>query len=415
LISIITPTHETKYLLDAYQSLLAQTDKDWEWILLYNGDLQEVDIINTLPAIDFTRVHLHRGVSTGLVGDLKWQACQFVNSDITVELDQDDTLLPSALAKVRQAFDDPEVVFVYSNAAHYNNYDKSPRTFNSGFGWTYRDVMIDDTLYKEILQPTLTPQHLSYIWYAPDHVRAWRTSTYKKVGGHNRSMKILDDQDLMIRLYYAGKFHHINELLYLYRVHETNTYLRYNDDIQNLTHDIHDQQMQGLMMRWCDENNLRKIDLCTGTSNPVGLEPFDKLTGTDLNENWTFAADNSVGFIRAVDAIEHLKSPIHLMNEAYRVLCHGGMFMIEVPSTDGRGAFQDPTHVSFWNTNSFWYYTDSYYNKYFGNECKVRFQMSRVANYFPNDFCKTHNIVYSRVHLTAIKQDIPRYLGSINI
>ena len=28
------------------------------------------------------------------------------------------------------------------------------------------------------------------------------------------------------------------------------------------------------------------------------------------------------------------------------------------PSTDGRGAFQDPTHVSFYNENSFWYFTD---------------------------------------------------------
>ncbi len=30
---------------------------------------------------------------------------------------------------------------------------------------------------------------------------------------------------------------------------------------------------------------------------------------------------------------------------------------ILVPSTDGRGAFQDPTHVSFWNINSFMYYS----------------------------------------------------------
>jgi hypothetical protein len=30
---------------------------------------------------------------------------------------------------------------------------------------------------------------------------------------------------------------------------------------------------------------------------------------------------------------------------------------ILVPSTDGRGAFQDPTHVSFWNANTFAYFS----------------------------------------------------------
>jgi len=35
------------------------------------------------------------------------------------------------------------------------------------------------------------------------------------------------------------------------------------------------------------------------------------------------------------------------MKEIYRVLCDGGWAMIEVPSTDGRGAWQDPTHCCY--------------------------------------------------------------------
>lgn len=70
---------------------------------------------------------------------------------------------------------------------------------------------------------------------------------------------------------------------------------------------------------------------------------------------WT---DSSVDEIRAHDFIEHLSDKIRTMNEAYRVLKPGGTFDIVVPTTDGRGAFQDPTHVAFWNRNSFWYFTD---------------------------------------------------------
>jgi hypothetical protein len=84
--------------------------------------------------------------------------------------------------------------------------------------------------------------------------------------------------------------------------------------------------------------------------------PADQLV--DLNGPWPWA-DNSVTEIRAYDVLEHLKSPIHMMNEAWRVLCRGGRFDIVVPTTDGRGWAQDPTHVCWppWNRNSFFYYT----------------------------------------------------------
>lgn len=76
---------------------------------------------------------------------------------------------------------------------------------------------------------------------------------------------------------------------------------------------------------------------------------------SDLNERWPWE-DSTVDEIRAYDLIEHLRSPIHTMNEAFRVLKPGACFDILVPTTDGRGAWQDPGHVSFWNRNSFFYY-----------------------------------------------------------
>ena len=44
------------------------------------------------------------------------------------------------------------------------------------------------------------------------------------------------------------------------------------------------------------------------------------------------------------------------MNELWRVLKPGAKADIAVPTTDGPGAWQDPTHVSFWNRRSFLYY-----------------------------------------------------------
>ena len=83
------------------------------------------------------------------------------------------------------------------------------------------------------------------------------------------------------------------------------------------------------------------------------VKPCDELV--DLREPWPWA-DNSMDEIRAHDIIEHLPDKIHTMNEAWRVLKPGGKLDILVPTTEGRGAWQDPGHVSFWNRNSFFYF-----------------------------------------------------------
>lgn len=86
---------------------------------------------------------------------------------------------------------------------------------------------------------------------------------------------------------------------------------------------------------------------------PVSAD--DSFQLADLTQPWPWP-DSSVEEIVADDIIEHLPNKIFVMNEIHRVLIPGGLVHIFVPTTDGRGAWQDPTHVSYWNRNSFWYY-----------------------------------------------------------
>lgn len=84
----------------------------------------------------------------------------------------------------------------------------------------------------------------------------------------------------------------------------------------------------------------------------------------DIAEGWRLG-ESSVDHIRAYDGPEHLPDPIDFMNQAHYTLKPGGILEIWVPSTDGRGAFQDPTHKSFWNPNSFYYYMAETRNREF--------------------------------------------------
>ncbi len=77
----------------------------------------------------------------------------------------------------------------------------------------------------------------------------------------------------------------------------------------------------------------------------------------------------------------------------------------QTPSTDGRGAFQDPTHVSFWNSNSFCYHTRADQNRFI--DCPVRFQANRLKNFFPSEWHREHQIVYVKADLLKVAGRVP--------
>lgn len=98
----------------------------------------------------------------------------------------------------------------------------------------------------------------------------------------------------------------------------------------------------------------------------------------DLSKKWPWA-DGSVEMIRAHDGPEHLRDHIHFMNESWRVLQPGGLLDIFVPTTDGRGAWQDPQHVSMWNPNSLFYFCDYFaewirFHEAYGIKAQFRIQ-----------------------------------------
>jgi len=97
--------------------------------------------------------------------------------------------------------------------------------------------------------------------------------------------------------------------------------------------------------------------------------------------------DNSVDEINATHFIEHIPQPkvIETFNEIYRILKIGGIFEIKVPPSTGRGAFCDPTHVSFWNDMSFRYYDMSWckeLSESYGIKCDFEIVENKVIDEF---------------------------------
>lgn len=93
----------------------------------------------------------------------------------------------------------------------------------------------------------------------------------------------------------------------------------------------------------------------------------------DITDGLPFR-DSSVEMVLAYDLLEHIPigKTVHVIEEIWRVLVPGGTFEHLTPSTDGRGAFQDPFHVSFWNLNSWLYYMDDEHRELYGIKAKFR-------------------------------------------
>jgi glycosyltransferase involved in cell wall biosynthesis len=400
-LSIFTPSHTAKYLTDCYASLLEQTHSDWEWIVLLNGSAPD-----WRPAAADPRVQVRRARGLSGVGAVKAEACDAAGGEVLVELDHDDILLPDCLTEVETAFAaHPHATLVYSDFSQINE-DLSPneQRFGSVFGWEYTIESHDGREYTRCHAMAPLPHNVGYIWYAPNHVRAFRTDAYRAVGGYDRTLTVLDDQELMMRLFLAGDFVHVDKLLYLQRLHEGNTQRDpdINPFIQTQTATYYREHCEALYAAWSRRHGLRILGLRTPTSPDLATIEGEELVVLDPENPRLDAADDSVGLIRCIELLQRIPDRAALLNECQRVAVHGAMLRTSTPSTDGRGAFQDPSHVAFYNENSFWYLTQAERRASIP-DLRARLQVGFLGTLFPNDFLRNANIPFVEAYLLVVK------------
>jgi O-antigen biosynthesis protein len=417
-VSIFTATHNPQYLLEAYKSIQPQPYE--EWVIFPNGGVQPGDLPEEIRRDPRTKI-IQEDASYQIkktpqgdikIGSVKKFVCSHCTGDVLVEFDHDDLLIPPGIERVKDAFSDPNVVFAFSGCAEFNNEDMSAREYGSGYGWQYKDFFYNGVQYRQAINPPIDPYHTSIIYYAPNHFRAWRKSTYDEVGGHNDEMSVLDDGDLMCRLYLKGKFYEIEQCCYLYRVYGTNSWLNRNAEIQANALNQRRQYLHDMVSVWARRNGHRMIDLGGRFSRPWGYESVDLKDAdvvTDLTKLYPFETD-SIGVVRAFDFMEHVADKMHTLREIHRVLMPGGFLLSMTPSTtgpngeSGMGAYQDPTHISYWCKNSFWYVTRQEQAKYIDN-AEIRFQPAVLENCYPSDWHRENIIPYVKADLVCMKKD----------
>jgi 2-polyprenyl-3-methyl-5-hydroxy-6-metoxy-1,4-benzoquinol methylase len=106
----------------------------------------------------------------------------------------------------------------------------------------------------------------------------------------------------------------------------------------------------------------RVLDIgCGGTKQLAGSVGLDRhcQPGVDLVANLEHGlpfADESFDQVFAVHVLEHVLDLVPLMNEVHRVLRPGGVLHAITPAHDFVNAVADPTHVRFFDVQTFKYF-----------------------------------------------------------
>lgn len=374
--SIFTPTHNPEYIQDCYNSLLRQSLSgmvDWEWIIVANGENKNEiynKLIDELTYYD-SRVKVFVYDSDNVnIGALKHFACSLCKGDYLIELDHDDKLTDYALYEIDKAATLYNSDFIYSDFCNFDS-DNNSHTYGKEYGWDtypFKYRGIDYIANKAI---PVSPRALYEIFFAPNHIRVWKKDFYDKVGGHDSSLKVCDDHDLLCRTYLNDAIiTYINEPLYMYRLQDNNnnSYLQMNAEIQIKQQEIGNKYFYSMVEKWSDKEGLLKLDLGAAHNPKSGYLSVDMVDGVDcvcdVTKGLPFE-DNSVGVIRAYDFLEHIQRAdyefnlkdynsdvyktypfMELINEIYRVLAPGGWLLTATPIGNTRSYMADPSHVN---------------------------------------------------------------------
>jgi hypothetical protein len=153
--------------------------------------------------------------------------------------------MPNCLDEINEAFT-WGAEFVYSDWCEILP-DGSSGRYPEGWAFGYgQEYWADDLQTWVMVAPPINRTTLNHIVSAPNHVRAWSTDLYRKLGGHNVNLSIADDYELVVRTALKTDLVHIPKMLYRQHIGAHTAQRQRNALIQALVRQISDEYSERL-------------------------------------------------------------------------------------------------------------------------------------------------------------------------
>ena len=199
---VITTYNREHYLGTAIESILAQTEHDFELLIWDDGSSDRSVAVAHAYARSDRRVRVIAAAHQGRGLALK-AAIAATTGDYLGWVDDDDWLAPTALKETAAALDgSPQVGLVYTDYWVTDAIGKI-----TGDGQRCRMPYSQEGLLRQFIT---------------FHFRLIRRSVFDQVGGINELSEYAEDYDLCLRLSEVTQVHHLKQPLYYYRNHSKN-------------------------------------------------------------------------------------------------------------------------------------------------------------------------------------------------
>lgn len=225
--SVFTPAYNSYHKIErAYKSLIRQTLKDWEFIVIDDSpDDEHFNFLRKLFSND-SRVRLFRkSENNGNIGNLKNEAVSLCRGKYVLEFDHDDEILPFVLQDSATCFDNnPDIGFIYMDCISLyengNNYFYGD-FICKGYGSYYCQKYNDKWVYV-YNTPNVNNITLSHLVCCPNHPRIWRKNILIQAGNYSELLPICDDYEIIIRTALNTKIAKIHKFGYIQYMNDGN-------------------------------------------------------------------------------------------------------------------------------------------------------------------------------------------------
>ncbi len=200
LISIILPVYNgEKYLAESIDSILAQTYKEWELLILDDCSTDNSAKIAKEYADKDTRIHYYRNEKNLKLPRNLNKGFSLAKGDYLTWTSDDNKYRPTALEKMYNVLiNNPNEKFVFASCRIIND-----------VGEEIEYIMVNEASKKRIIGSNPVGACFMYT-----------REVYEKVGDYNQELPLVEDFDYWQRIYVNYGAAIIEEILYDYRWHD---------------------------------------------------------------------------------------------------------------------------------------------------------------------------------------------------
>lgn len=231
IVSIVIPVgpHHLDHVIDALDSVEAQTFIDWEVIVVFDGPCDKDKVAQLKKAYPFARF-VHTGDKSRGAGYARNRGVEIAKGSFLVMLDADDWLYPEFLSRtVAQYSDSDSAGIIYTDwvsKAFIRSLDDPTLAKDIPSRVVWRDEDTGETVFVEHgsnydcerAQRQPESGRDPYLWC--NITALVPTAWFREIGGFDEAMESWEDLDFWWRMARAGKcFYHLPEELMVYRLY----------------------------------------------------------------------------------------------------------------------------------------------------------------------------------------------------